>query len=242
MTWPIPSRRYSFCPTPPLHALADHRLFSIIAKTALRNSNRFIKLQTPHFANRSESHTCKLPGGIGPKFSTNVRMVLWPSIAPSIRRRARRPEDSPSRATRNVGRRPVTTARQQRRSAGGSAKTMLPRPIESSPSQCFSGLRNGQPPMRDIKVRRPAGSAGQLWSANNPYCWNRSLLGRKNPTSISSSIDRHRSESGRNRWSPTSGTNEPGRDTKPRVLLPTRASRCTRKAPAIPPARQSRIA
>jgi len=67
MTRPIPSSRYSFCPISSRPGLTARGLRSIIAKTALRNSRRIIELQTPHFVNRSESHTCKLPGGIGPK-------------------------------------------------------------------------------------------------------------------------------------------------------------------------------
>ena len=44
-------------------------------KSALRNSNRFINLQTPHFASGPESCTCKLPGGIGPNSQLKVRMA-----------------------------------------------------------------------------------------------------------------------------------------------------------------------
>jgi hypothetical protein len=139
MTRTIPSSRYYFCPIPSRHRLTDHGIFSIIAKTALRNYRRFIELQTPHFANRSESHTCKLPGGIGPKFSPNVRTVS----PPSIRGRARM-EDSTSRATRKVGRGPAVTTTRQRHCAGSSAKTIPLRPIESVRLNVSrSGLRSG---------------------------------------------------------------------------------------------------
>jgi hypothetical protein len=143
MTRPIPSSRYSFCPISSRPGLTNHGLCSIIAKTALGNSRRIIELQTPHFANPSESHTCKLPGDIGPKFSPNVRMVSPPAIAPSIRGRARM-EDSTSQATRKVGRGPAVTTTRQRHCAS-SAKTMPLRPIESVRLNVSrSGLRDGR--------------------------------------------------------------------------------------------------
>jgi hypothetical protein len=129
MTRFIPSTRYSFCPIPVRQRLTDHGIFSIIAKTALRNSSRIIELQTPHFANRSESHTCKLPGGIGPNSLQIVRMISRPSLG----RCARMAEDSVTRAAKNLALGPVTTTRRRRRSAGMGAKTMLLRPTASSP-------------------------------------------------------------------------------------------------------------
>jgi hypothetical protein len=142
MARPIPSRRYSFCPIPLRQRFTDRRIFSIIAKIALRNSNRFIELQTPHFANPSESYTCKLPGGIGPNFPANVRMVLRPALAPSIRRRARMMRDSASRATGKRRARPCHSNQPTTTQCWQGAKTMLLRPTESSP-QPFSGLRGG---------------------------------------------------------------------------------------------------
>ncbi len=39
------------------------------AKIALQNPTIFSKIQTPHLASRTESYTCKLPGGIAARFS-----------------------------------------------------------------------------------------------------------------------------------------------------------------------------
>jgi hypothetical protein len=83
MTRPIPSSRYSFCPISSRPGLTDHGLCSIIAKTALGNSRRFIELQTPHFANRSESHTCKLPGGIGRIYLPPARAMAHCPVEPA---------------------------------------------------------------------------------------------------------------------------------------------------------------
>jgi hypothetical protein len=129
-------------PTPPRHALTDHGLFATIAKIALRNSNRFIKLQTPHFANRSESHTCKLPGGIGPNSLQTVRMISRRLIAPSIRGRVRMIRDSASHTTKRSGA-AVSPQPGHNGAPPRGAQKYAARQIASSPSQRFSGLRGG---------------------------------------------------------------------------------------------------
>src|ERR1700693_5061627 len=53
-----------------------HRLLAKSAQIALRNSNRFISLQTPNFASRPESYTCKLPGGYRLISQLKVRMPM----------------------------------------------------------------------------------------------------------------------------------------------------------------------
>src|ERR1700680_1944926 len=78
MTRSIPSSPHFLLSDAP--ATWPHRPRPFLDKIALGNSNRFIELQTPHFANRSESHTCKLPGGIDPNSLQTVRMVSRPSI------------------------------------------------------------------------------------------------------------------------------------------------------------------
>jgi hypothetical protein len=139
MTRSIPSSHYSFCPIPSRHCIADRRLLSIIAKTALGNSNRIIELQTPHFVKRSESYTCKLPGGIGPNSLQTVRIVSRPSIT----RRARVIEDSASRATKNSGS-AVSRQPDDNHARRQECKTMPLNQIESARlSASFSGLRDG---------------------------------------------------------------------------------------------------
>ena len=138
MTRTIPSSRYYFCPIPSRHRLTDHGIFSIIAKTALGNSRRIMELQTPHFANRSESHTCKLPGGTkAPKFSPNVRMLSPPAIAPSIRRtrphgRLNESSDQKSGARPRRHKHAATTLCQQQRK-NYSAKANRKRPSQRFP-------------------------------------------------------------------------------------------------------------
>ena len=137
VTRPIPVQPLLFLPIPVRHRLTDHGLLSIIAKTALRNSHRFIELQTPHFVNSSDSDTCKLPGGIGPNSLQTVRIISRPAIAPSIGRRVRMTQNSASRATKNVGLGGIPTARPTAMKRRREYKTMPLRKTTSSPSQRF---------------------------------------------------------------------------------------------------------
>jgi hypothetical protein len=57
---------FDFCgPIPFRNRVINRAPHSKSAQIALQNPGIFSKIQTPHFASRSESNTCKLPGGIG---------------------------------------------------------------------------------------------------------------------------------------------------------------------------------
>ena len=128
MTRSIPSSHYSFCPIPSRHCIADRRLLSIIAKTALGNSNRIIELQTPHFVKRIIH--MKIAWGYRPKFATD-RSNRIAAINHKARPRDRRLSE-PSDQKLGLGR--LTTTRRQPRTPAGvqnyAAKSNRKRPSQ----------------------------------------------------------------------------------------------------------------